>query len=160
MTATLDRIDFEILAALQEDGRLSNKELAAHVDLAPSTCLERVRKLHEQGVLVGYHAQVNPRAMGIRLQAMIAVRLQKHSRDLVEEFRSYVLSLPEVLSTFHVTGEHDFLIHVAVSDAEHLRDLALDRFTTRPEVDQLETALIFEHARTWQLPNLVDQGDE
>ncbi|QDG53283.1 Lrp/AsnC family transcriptional regulator [Persicimonas caeni] len=160
MATNLDRIDFEILAALQEEGRLSNKELAARVDLAPSTCLERVRKLHDEGVLEGYHAQVNPKALGIRLQAMIAVRLQKHSRDLVGEFRSYVLSLPEVLSTFHVTGEHDFLIHVAVRDAEHLRDLALDRFTTRPEVDQLETSLIFEHARTWQLPNLVERDDE
>lgn len=153
----LDRIDLEILAALQEDGRLSNKELAAHVDLAPSTCLERVRKLHEEGILEGYHAQVDPKSLGIRLQAMIAVRLQKHSRDLVDEFRGYVLSLPEVLSTFHVAGEHDFLIHVAVRDAEHLRDLALDRFTTRSEVAQLETSLIFEHARNWRLPNLVEQ---
>lgn len=160
MPASLDRIDFEILTALQEDGRLSNKELAARVDLAASTCLERVRKLHDEGVLVGYHAEVDPRALGIRLEAMIAVRLQKHSRDLVEEFRSYVLTLPEVLSIYHVGGEHDFLIHVAVSDAESLRDLALDRFTTRPEVDHMETSLIFEHARNWQLPAPVDSPGE
>jgi DNA-binding Lrp family transcriptional regulator len=160
MSIDLDRIDFEILAALRRDGRLSNKELAAHVDLAASTCLERVRKLHEAGVLEGYHAQVNHKALGIRLQAMIAVRLQKHSRDLVDDFRSYALTLPQVLSIFHVAGEHDFLIHVAVSDAESLRDLALDQFTTRPEVEQLETSLIFEHARTWQLPNRGESLDE
>ncbi len=156
MKTTLDRIDFEILAALREDGRLSNKELAARVELAASTCLERVRKLHEAGVLVGYHAEIDPKALGIRIQAMIAVRLQKHSRDLVEEFRAYVLTLPEVMSIYHVGGEHDFLIHVAVSDAEALRDLALDRFTTRPEVEHMETSLIFEHARNWQLPTAND----
>ncbi len=153
MNDNLDRIDCEILSALQQEGRLSNKELAARVELAPSTCLERVRRLEADGVIVGYHAQVDPRALGIRLQALIAVRLQKHSRDLVDDFRSYALSLPEVLSIFHVAGEHDFLLHVAVGDAEALRDLALDRFTTRPEVAHLETSLIFEHAQTWQVPN-------
>ena len=156
MNSSLDRIDFDILAALQKEGRLSNKELAAHVDLAPSTCLERVRKLEEHGALKGYHAEADPSALGIRLQAMIAVRLQKHSRDLVEEFRGYVLGLAEVLSIYHIGGEHDFLIHVAARDAEDLRDLALDRFTTRPEVEHLETSLIFEHARRWQLPNLTE----
>lgn len=152
MKENLDRIDFEILEALQKKGRLSNKELAAKVDLAASTCLERVRKLEAAGVLTGYHAEVDPGALGIGLQALIAVRLQKHSRDLFEDFRSYALSLPQVLATFHVAGEHDFLLHVGVEDAEALRDLALDGFTTRPEVAHLETSLIFEYARTWQLP--------
>jgi DNA-binding Lrp family transcriptional regulator len=160
MSEDLDRIDFEILSALQQDGRLSNKELAAHVDLAPSSCLERVRKLRERGVIRGYHAEVDPAALGIRLQALIAVRLQKHSRELVDDFRDYVMSLSEVLSIFHVAGEHDFLVHVAVADAESLRNLALDRFTTRPEVEQLETSLIFEHAQTWQIPNFAQDAQQ
>lgn len=160
MKTNLDRIDFEILAALQKEGRLSNKELAGQVDLAPSSCLQRVRKLRQAGVIRGTHAEIDPTAMGIRLQALIAVRMQKHSRELVDDFRDYVTSLDEVLSMYHVAGEHDFLVHVAVSDAESLRNLALDHFTTRKGVEQIETSLIFEHSQTWQLPNFVDDDDE
>ena len=85
---------------------------------------------------------------------MIAVRLRLHSRELVDTFRTYVGELPEVRSVFHVTGGDDFLVHVAVRDSDHLRDLALDSFTTRPEVDHIHTRLIFEYTPTWRLPVL------
>jgi DNA-binding Lrp family transcriptional regulator len=148
----LDRIDFAILDALSDDGTLSNKELAARIDLAESTTLRRVRKLRDEGVIRGVHAEVDLRALGVNLQAMVAVRLQKHSRELVETFEEHVRSLPRVLSIFHVAGEYDYLVHVAVQNADELRDLALDAFTTRPEVEHLETSLIFEHTQTWSVP--------
>jgi len=149
---SLDRIDCALLAALQNDGRLSNKELAAQVGLAPSSCLERVRRLREAGVIRGMHAELDPAAVGIGLQALIAVRLRQHSRNFVETFRTHVLSLHEVISLFHVAGANDFLVHVAVRDADHLRDLALDAFTSREEVAHLETSLVFEHARAPAMP--------
>lgn len=149
----LDRIDRTLLELLQKDGRLSNKELAARVGLAPSSCLERVRKLKTSGVLGEAHAQVRPNALGIGLQALIAVRLKQHTRDTVHAFRGYVQALPQVLAVYHVTGAHDFLVHVAVKDADQLRDVALDAFTTRPEVAHLETSLIFEHFRNPVLPD-------
>jgi DNA-binding Lrp family transcriptional regulator len=152
----LDRIDRQLLALLQNDGWLSNKELSAKVGLAPSSCLERVRRLRGEGVLRGCHAEVEPSALGIGLQALIAVRLRQHSRDLVDAFRDHVLALPEVIAAFHVAGAHDFLLHVVVRDADHLKDLALDAFTTRPEVANLETSLIFEAARTPGLPDLLE----
>lgn len=155
MALKLDRIDFALVEALEEEARLSNKELAARVDLAQSSCLERVRRLRESGVLRGAHADVDPHALGIGLQAMIAVRLQQHSRDLVESFRQHALSLEEVVSVYHVAGNDDFLVHVAARDPEHLRNLALDAFTTRPEVAQIHTSLIYEFARTWSLPKYV-----
>ena len=148
-----DRIDFEILAALQNDGRLTNKELAAKVGLAPSSCLERVRRLRESGALRGSHADVDPAALGIGLQALVAVRLKQHSRDVVEAFRAYVRTLPEVSAVYHVGGAQDFLVHVAVRDANHLRDFAFDAFTTRAEVAHLETSLIFEFLRNPVLPD-------
>ena len=149
----LDRIDFDILAALQNDGRLTNKELAGRVGLAPSSCLERVRRLREGGVLRGSHAEVDPAALGIGLQALLAVRLRQHSRDVVDAFRRYVRTVPEVTAVYHVTGAQDFLVHVAVRDASHLRDLALDAFTTRGEVAHIETSLIFDYARVPRLPD-------
>jgi len=151
----LDRTDFDILAVLQNNARVPNNRLAETVGIAPSTCLERVRRLRRLGVLRGFHAEVAPGASGIGLEAMIAVRLCQHSRDLVDSFRDHVIELPEVRSVFHVTGGDDFLVHVAVRDSDHLRDLALDSFTTRPEVDHIQTRLIFQYTPTWRLPVLV-----
>lgn len=152
----LDRFDLAILAELRRNARISNKRLADTVGLAPSTCLERVRRLLDLDVLEGFHADVDLTALGMRMQAMIAVRMSEHSRELVDSFRSYVLTLPEVLRLYHVAGADDFLVHVAVRDAQHLRDLALDAFTTRREVDRIETRLIFDHMATWRLPGDVE----
>ena len=140
----LDKIDFGIVRELQNNARLSNKELAARVGLAPSTTLVRTRQLERGGVLRGYHAEVNPRALGIGLQALISVRLKQHTAQEVDVFRRHVLAMPEVMRLYHVAGEDDFLIHVGVKDSEGLRELAMNSLTTRPEVAHIETGLIFE----------------
>ena len=152
MTPDLDSIDLAILDALQQDGRLSNKELAARVHLSPSSCWERVRKLEQEGVILGYHATIDAKAVGIGLKAMIGVRLERHTREAVESFRAHALAISEVLAVYHVTGGTDFLIHVAVRDADHLRDLAMEAFTTQSEVASLETSLIFQEDRKPGLP--------
>jgi len=157
---TLNRTDFAILASLQNDARLSNKELAARVGLAPSSCLERVRRLREEGVLTGYRALVEPRALGIAMQALVFVTLARHARQQVKSFRRHALSLPESIAVYHVAGQHDFLVHVGVRDANHLRDLALDAFTSRREVARIETHLIFEHAPKPALPVLTAAEEE
>jgi DNA-binding Lrp family transcriptional regulator len=81
------------------------------------------------------------------------VQLRQHSRAQVKAFWKHALGLPEVLSVFHVAGTHDFQVHVAVRDAHHLRDLALDAFTTREEVARIATSLIFENSKKPVLPN-------
>lgn len=156
MNLSLDRIDFEILDLLQKDGRLTNKEIAAEVGLAPSSCFERIRRLRDSGVILGVHAEVEAEALGIRLQAMVAIQLKQHSRADVEDFYAHVLSLPEVVAAFHLAGRQDFLVHVVVRDTEHLRNLAMDGFTTRPEVAHLETSLIYAASRKQALPRLSD----
>lgn len=153
--AALNRTDFAILAALQKDARLSNKELAAKVGLAPSSCLERVRRLRETGVLTGFRALVDPAALGIAIQALVFVRLARHARKQVRAFREHALSLPETIGLYHVAGQHDFIVHAGVRDANHLRDLAMDAFTSRHEVARIETHLIFEHVPTPELPVLL-----
>ena len=148
----LDRFDVAIVAALRANARLSNKNLAELVGLAPSTCLERVRRLRDLKVLRGFHADIDLNAFDVGAEAMIGVRMSEHSRELVDSFLEYVRTLPEVLQIYHVAGADDFLVHVAVRDTQHLRDLALDSFTTRTEVDRIETRLIFQHTATWSLP--------
>jgi DNA-binding Lrp family transcriptional regulator len=156
MDRSLDRIDFAILEALQNNARLSNKELAARVGLAPSSCLERVRRLVRGGQLRGFHAEVPPDVLGVGLQAMIAVRLQIHARAAFESFREHLFALPEVVAVYQLAGKDDFLVHVAVRDTEHLRELAMGGFTARPEVGHMETALIFDHHRAPALPRYDD----
>jgi DNA-binding Lrp family transcriptional regulator len=151
-----DRIDFAILEALQNNARLTNKELAAKVHLAPSTCLERVRRLRASKALRGFHAEVDPAALGIGLQALVSVRIRHHSRSSIEEFQTQISARPETANFYHLAGANDFLVHVVVRDAAHLRDLALEAFTTRPEVEHMETALIFEHVHSPNLPNYLE----
>lgn len=141
----LDAVDRALLRELQNNGRLPNKELAAAVGIAPSTALERVRGLRSRGILTGFRADVDLAALGRTLQAILAIRVRPHSRSVVEPFVDYVLGLPESLEVFHVAGSDDFLLRVAVRDAEHLQRLLLDSFTTRPEVAHIHTSLIFAH---------------
>lgn len=91
-------------------------------------------------------------SFGIGLQAIVRVQLARHGRRQVEAFQQHALARPETLAVFHVTGEDDFLVHVAVRDADHLREMALDAFTSRPEVARIQTSLLFGHTRKPQLP--------
>lgn len=145
--AELDRIDRQILAYLQNNARLSNKELAARVGLAPSSCLTRVRRLERSGALRGYHADVDARALGVTLEALVTVRLEKHVRSEIAGFERHLSGLLEARSWYHLAGANDYLVHVAVRDAEHLREFVLQAFSTRAEVAHMETALIFSHHR-------------
>lgn len=149
----LDRIDHVIVGELSKDARLTNKELAARVGLAPSSCLERVRRLRVAGVLRAFRAEVDPGALGIGLQAMVAVRLRVHGADAFDAFTEHLRELPEVVAAYHVAGAIDFLIHIAVRDADHLRDVTWVGLTRRPEVAHLETSLIFEVQRSAGLPD-------
>lgn len=149
---TLDRIDCEIVARLQNDARISNKELAGEVGLSPSSCLERVRRLHEAGVIRGHHADVDPAALGVGLEAMVSIQLARHSADVVDGFRRRSLARPEVVAVYYLAGGTDFLVHVAVRGPVHLRDLVLEAFSTRDDVARVETSLIFDHSRRWTLP--------
>jgi len=145
MKEALDRIDYKILSLLQNNARISNKEVAQKVGLAESTCLVRIRMLKQSGVIRGFRTQVDAAALGYGLQALIAVKLKRHFKPDVEAFRRHVLQLPEVVRFYHVAGPVDFLLHVWTRDSDHLRELALTAFTARREVSQIETELIFEH---------------
>lgn len=147
-SAALDRTDVAILEALQEDGRRTNRDLAGTVGLSPSACLERVRRLTAAGVIRGYHADVDPDAIGIGMEVLLMVRLQRHTRSVIEAFESHLDDLEEAVAWWHLTGASDYVLHVVVRDHTHLRDFLMDSFTTRPEVAQLETHVAMAgHAR-------------
>jgi DNA-binding Lrp family transcriptional regulator len=153
-SSALDRTDIAILRALQNDARIPNKALAAEVGLAPSSCLERVRRLRARGVLRGFHAEVDPAALGRDQQALIAVRIRPHTRKVIDAFWQHVLAQPETVAVFHVSGADDFLVHASFRDPGHLRDFLLDRVALRSEVAHLETHLIFAQERSTVLEPL------
>lgn len=153
----LDRTDHEILAALQTDGRISNKDLAEKVGVSPSTCLERVRRLRSNGVLRGFHAEVDPQTLGIGVQAMISVRLRHHTGVSFDELCDEMMQIPETVAVYLLTGTQDLLVHVAVRDVPHLRDLLSNSFTSRTDAQRVETSLIFEHARKSVLPEYTGE---
>jgi DNA-binding Lrp family transcriptional regulator len=140
----LDRTDFGILRLLQNDAALSNKQVAAAVGLAPSSAHERMKRLREEGVLRGTHADVDPKAMGVGLEALFFIGLEKHKRASVDRFMADVVDIAEVRSAYLITGRYDLVVHVVARDTQHLKDLALDKFTSRPGVTRIETSIIFE----------------
>ena len=142
----LDDIDRHIVRELARDARIANNALAERVGIAPSTCLGRVRSLRERGVIRGYHADVDPAALGRPLQAMIAVRLQSHARSRIRGFVAEVAGLPEVLNVFFLAGKDDFLLHVAAASTASLRDF-VETLSSNGDVSYTETSLIFEHVR-------------
>jgi DNA-binding Lrp family transcriptional regulator len=152
----LDRTDCEILRELRNNARISNKQLAERVGLAASTTIARVRSLQNAGLVRGYHADIEPKGLGVGLQAMISVQLGRHAEQDVLAFREHALGLAEVVQLYHVAGATDFLVHVWVRDAEHLRELAMQAFTSRPEVSRIETGLIFEHVQSVAVPNYIE----
>jgi DNA-binding Lrp family transcriptional regulator len=146
-SAALDATDQAILRALQDDARQTNRELAAAVHVSPSTSSERVRALRHEGVIRGYHADINFGALGRHVQALTAVTIRPPTRENVEAFRSWVAGLPELVGVFVVSGASDFLLHVAVPDTNALYAFVIDRLTERPEVADVNTSVVYEHIR-------------
>jgi DNA-binding Lrp family transcriptional regulator len=144
---SLDDIDRQLLRELAADARLPNNALARRVGIAPSTCLGRVRALRERGVIRGYHADVDPAALGRPIQAMIAVRLQSHARGHIPSFMDKIARLPEVLNVFFLGGADDFHVHIAATSTDNLRDFVVVNLSGDPDVALTETNLIFDHIR-------------
>jgi DNA-binding Lrp family transcriptional regulator len=138
-TPALDRIDRAILAAVQKDGRITNQALAERVALSPSASLARLRRLERLGVIEGYHARLDPWALGPRLILFAEIWLKRHGRGDFARFEGAIASIDEIVEASYVSGTFDYLLKVAVPDmpawtrlAEELveRDLGVDRIAT------------------------------
>jgi len=152
----LDDIDLRILTLLYNDADINNKDLAARIGIAPSTCLERVKRLKISGVINGAFIDVNLKTIGGNIEAIAAIRLQPYSEQIVNQLRDDLLLLPEILSLYHMGGSYDYFVHMSVKDSEHLRQFVFNAITSREEVTTVETSLIFEHSRSAVLPKFSE----
>jgi DNA-binding Lrp family transcriptional regulator len=142
----MDEIDSAIIRELQSDARLSNRELAARIGIAASSCHVRTRVLRDRGVLAGFHAEVNLAKVGLAVQALIAFQVRPLSRQVIQGFQAFALSVPQVRAVYVLTGNDDFLIHVAVPDLPALHALLMDHFSKRREVIGFRTSVIYDYA--------------
>lgn len=140
----LDQVDRQILAALLDNADHTNKALATRLGLAESTCAYRIRALREAGVITGRRLTLGLKQLGHPLQAIVKVRLGSHDEAHVQSLYTQFADAPGVLQVFHVAGSDDFHLHVAVQDAEALRDLILNYVTVHRVVRQTETQLVFD----------------
>ncbi|SFD79365.1 DNA-binding transcriptional regulator, Lrp family [Actinopolyspora alba] len=144
----LDSVDWRILEELQNDATLANRTLAERIGLAASSCLQRVRRLREQGVITGSHIDVDPAATGLTLEAVVSINVRPHTRAVVESFREFVMAQPETRSLLHVSGQADFLLHLAVTDSAHLQSFLVDKLSARTEVRHFTTSVVLEQVHT------------
>lgn len=140
----MDRIDRNILAELQKDGRLSVTELAERVGLSLSPCHRRVRALEESGVLLGYRAQLDPIALGLTFSAMVFVTLREGDRTAVEAFENALVALPQVVDAQRLFGEPDYLLHVITQDLPAFQRLYDESLSSLPNVQRLTSTLVMK----------------
>ena len=141
----LDSVDRALLRELQKDARQTNKALAAKVGVAPSTCIERVRELRARGIIRAFRAEVDPAAIGRPMEAILSIQQRAAQRYAIETLLEEVSKAPETLRIMALTGTTDFIIHVAVRDMDHLRDVVW-ALSERREVARLQSSLIFAKA--------------
>ena len=144
MSITLDRTDLKLLAELQQDGRSSVVELAERVGLSPTPCARRIRKLEQAGVIEGYSAVVDPVKLGLKVQAFVQVKLERHSDENVAEFRRTLQLIDEVVSCHATTGEHDFMLTLVAPDLESLSNIVLKRLLKIPAVRDVHSSIVLE----------------
>jgi DNA-binding Lrp family transcriptional regulator len=155
MINELDETDQQIIRLLQKNARLSNKQIAAEVGIAESTCSERMRKLNKKKIFFGFHAFVDSSKLGTNIEAMVSIKLTKNTKDEVEDFKNSMLVLPEVVNIYHLAGHSDFMLYIAVRDKNYLRNFVMGH-VTKDYMKSLETSLIYDFVQNPLFPIYLD----
>ena len=140
----MDRIDRNILAQLQADGRLSLTELADRVGLSLSPCHRRVRALEDSGVILGYRALLAPSELGLNFSAMVFVTLREVTRQAISDFEAAVIETSQIVDAQRLFGDPDYLLHVVAADLPAFQQLYDDRLTSLPNVQRLTSTLVMK----------------
>src|SRR4051812_46740128 len=148
MAMRFDEIDMRILALLQENGRMTNVELAERVGLTAPPCLRRVRALEEQGAINGYHAALEPAALGYNLTVFAMVSLRSQAEADLRAFEAPVADIPEVRECHMLNGEIDFILKIVAPDLQSFQQILTTQLTTAPNVEHVKTSLTIRTAKS------------
>ena len=138
----MDEIDGRLLEFLQQDGRITNAELAARVGLAPSSTLKRVERLREAGLITGFHARLNAVALGYKALALLSVTLKEQNAAAVAEFLGAVAARPEVVECYCTAGEEDFVLKVLTRDMAHHEVFIRETLMRLPGIARFRTSFV------------------
>ncbi|WP_269509478.1 Lrp/AsnC family transcriptional regulator [Burkholderia sp. IMCC1007] len=141
---TLDATDCRILAVLQEEGRISNLDLAERISLSPSACLRRMRLLEDQGVIEHYRACLSREKLGFELEAFVQVSMRNEENQWHERFAEALREWPEVVGAFVVTGESHYLLRVLAHNLKHYSDFVLNRLYKAPGVMDIRSNIVLQ----------------
>ncbi len=141
---SLDATDCRILSVLQEEGRISNLDLAERITLSPSACLRRMRLLEEQGVIERYRAHLSREKLGFELEAFVQVSMRNDQAQWHEQFAAALQQWPEVIGVFIVTGESHYLLRVLARDLKHYTDFVLNRLYKTPGVMDIRSNILLQ----------------
>lgn len=141
---TLDATDCRILAVLQQEGRISNLDLAERISLSPSACLRRMRLLEEQGVIERYRACLSREKLGFELEAFVQVSMRNDQTQWHERFAQAVREWPEVVGAFVVTGETHYLLRVLAHNLKHYSDFVLNQLYKTPGVLDIRSNIVLQ----------------
>ncbi len=139
----MDRYDRQILELLQQDGRISNQDLADRIGLSPSPCLRRVRQLEEDGLIRGYVALLDEIQLGLKMTALINISMDKHTPERFAHFESTVAQFEEVQSCYLITGQAaDYILKVVVKDMDHYQNFLLGKLTRIEGVSGVHSSFV------------------
>lgn len=147
-----DDIDMQILRELQENGRITNVELADRVGLTAPPCLRRVRSLEESGIIKAYHADLDPHALGYSIIVFAMVSLKSQAEDDLRAFEEHIATLPEVRECYMLNGEIDFILKVVAHDLQTFQQFLTSKLTAAPNVNSVKTSLTIRTSK--QLPGI------
>jgi Lrp/AsnC family leucine-responsive transcriptional regulator len=143
----MDDLDRKTLIALQQNGRITNVDLARQFGVAPSTMLERLRRLEEHGLVRGYRAIIDPKAVGLTLQGFVAVVLTRHDKAFIRSFEDGIQHIPNVRACYHITGRFDYLLYMAARDLAHWGELVKERIAAINGIAKLESFLVLSEIK-------------
>ncbi|KRG72960.1 AsnC family transcriptional regulator [Stenotrophomonas chelatiphaga] len=153
-----DRTDLRLLAEIQRDGRATNAELATRVNLSPSACLRRLQRLEGEGVIAGYGARLEPKHIGLGLQAFVRVQLEKHDQAAIARFADSVLEWDEVVACHALTGDMDYLLQIYVRDLEHFSSFLLDKLLNASGVADVNSSFVLRTVKPFRALPLSQLG--
>jgi len=153
----LDRIDRHILSLLQEDGRMTNVDLAEQVGLTAPPCLRRVRALEEAGTIRGYHADLDPARLGFPITVFAMVSLRSQAEHDLAAFEDHVAGIAEVRECHMLNGEIDFILKIVAADLKSFQEILTTHLTPAPNVASVKTSLTIRTAKSISgIPVTVD----
>ena len=138
----LDEVDVRLLALLQQDGRITNADLAKSVGLSPPTVLQRVRALEKTGLIKGYHALLDADRLGLKITAFAMITLALHQEQPIERFRRSVQDIEEILECYHISGEFDFLMKIVVKDIRAYEQFVREKLSKIKGIGQIRTSFV------------------